>query len=122
MWDECLEVGENGETHGRIGMRELTLRIQVTNKYQYEEASLGSVVEEIGHEVVEEIGHEVVVEIGHEVEEIEHEVVEEIGHEVVEEIGHEVEEIEHEVAQDISLSIHLILYMVGLFGILVLYS
>ena len=91
MWDECLEVGENGETHGRIGMRELTLRIQVTNKYQYEEASLGSVVEEIGHEVVVEIGHE-------------------------------VEEIEHEVAQDISLSIHLILYMVGLFGILVLYS
>ena len=114
MWDECLEVGENGETHGRIGMRELTLRIQVTNKYQYEEASLGSVVEEIGHEVVEEIGHEV--------EEIEHEVVEEIGHEVVEEIGHEVEEIEHEVAQDMSLSIHLILYMVRLFGILVLYS
>jgi hypothetical protein len=76
MWDECLEVGENEETHGRIGMRELTLRIQVTNKYQYEEASLGSVVEEIGHEV----------------------------------------------AQAISLSIHLILYMVRLFGILVLYS
>jgi hypothetical protein len=47
MWDECLEVEENGETHGRIGMRELTLRIQVTNKYQYEEASLGSVVDPI---------------------------------------------------------------------------
>ena len=66
--------GENGETHGRIGMRELTLRIQVTNTYQ--EASLGSVVEEIGHEVT----------------------------------------------QGIYLSIHLILYMVRLFGILVLYS
>jgi len=38
-----LEVGENGETDGRNGMRELTLRIQVTNKYQYQEASLRGV-------------------------------------------------------------------------------